>query len=330
MISELHKEANKRRAGWTSSLLSPPYDFPPRPSIALSLFRQCLNEAGMRSQVFYPMFRLSHLLGLEAAGKIDAFPYTSGLQEYLFAHMTDVENTCSDERFARLLCRDYPVYPLDEILALIQYARDEGPLVRGRAGGGDRVRIRPGVLAVSSIFRRSSGRSPSSGASRSLRRILRPSSAVPMCPVRRGRRCCAIIPAWTMSSSAKGTRCLPAAPYRQWARRPGPCPTAVTGAGEIPPDPILHRMTQDMNKVCYPDYSDFIGAWVSRRENSAHPCSGAEFRGDNKRLLYLGAQTMRYLRFPARLLVGTEAPVQLVLTGAKTSTASKRAAASGR
>ena len=79
-------------------LLSPPYDFPPRPSIALSLFRQCLNDAGLRAQVFYPMFRLSHMLGMDACRKIDAFPYSSGLEEYLFAHMTDVENTCSDER----------------------------------------------------------------------------------------------------------------------------------------------------------------------------------------------------------------------------------------
>ena len=52
-------------------LLSPPYDFPPRPSIALSLFRQCLNEAGMRAQVLYPMFRLSHMLGwMPAAGSM--------------------------------------------------------------------------------------------------------------------------------------------------------------------------------------------------------------------------------------------------------------------
>ena len=106
-------------------LLSPPYDFPPRPSIALSLFRQCLNEAGMRSRVFYPMFRLSHLLGIEAARKIDAIPYTAGLQEYLFAHMTDAENDCSDERFARLVCRDFPIYPYEELLSLITYAGEK-------------------------------------------------------------------------------------------------------------------------------------------------------------------------------------------------------------
>ena len=137
-------------------LLSPPYDFPPRPSFALSLFRQCLNEAGLRSRVFYPMFRLSHLLGIETAKKIDLYPYTSGLEEFLFAHMTDIENDASAEDFARFLCREYPLLPYDEVLSLIHEA--EGKVRQCVDEIAEEVaRIRPGVLAVSSIFSQMNG-----------------------------------------------------------------------------------------------------------------------------------------------------------------------------
>ena len=137
-------------------LLSPPYDFPPRPSIALSLFRQCLNDAGLRAQVLYPMFRLSHLLGMDACRKIDAFPYSSGLEEYLFAHMTDVENTCSDETFAAFLCREYPVSSFEEVLSLLKYAREKAHrLVEEFAR--EIAERHPGVLAVSSIFSQVNG-----------------------------------------------------------------------------------------------------------------------------------------------------------------------------
>ena len=71
MSSELHKNPSEEER-LDVVLLSPPYDFPPRPSIALSIFRQCLNEAGMRSRVLYPMFRLSHLLGILSDRLTDA------------------------------------------------------------------------------------------------------------------------------------------------------------------------------------------------------------------------------------------------------------------
>lgn len=277
-------------------LLSPPYDFPPRPSIALSLFRQCLNEAGMRSRVFYPMFRLSHLLGIEAARKIDAIPYTAGLQEYLFAHMTDAENDCSDERFARLVCRDFPIYPYEELLSLITYAGEKARQAVEELAQ-EIARIHPGVLAVSSIF------SQINGALAVIKRVkeLAPDIATILGGTNvSGEAGAAVLrhyPSVDYVFFGEGDEVFARVCRIAMGAQPGPMPYGVVKHGEEIPDPIPHRMTQDMNMVCYPDYSDFIAEW--NREQAGEfgpPMFGREFVEENKQLLYLsGANYALYL-----------------------------------
>ena len=290
MISALHKDSGDFPR-LDVVLLSPPYDYPPRPSIALSLFKQCLNEAGMRSRVFYPMFRLSHLLGLEAAGKIDAFPYTSGLQEYLFAHMTDVENTCSDERFARLLCRDYPVCPYEELLALIQYAREKARQCVEELAE-EIVQVRPGVLAVSSIF------SQINGALAVIRRVkeLAPDIATILGGTNvSGEAGAAVLrhyPSVDYIFFGEGDEVFARVCRIAMGAEAGPMPYGVVRHGEQIPDPIPHRMTQDMNKVCYPDYSDYLADW--QREQAGEfgpPMFGIKFSGDHKLALSLSGSS---------------------------------------
>ena len=295
MSSELHKNPSEEER-LDVVLLSPPYDFPPRPSIALSIFRQCLNEAGMRSRVLYPMFRLSHLLGIETARKIDAIPYTGGLQEYLFAHMTDAENTYDDETFARLVCREYPVYPVEELLALIADAREKARQCVEELAQ-EIVRARPGVLAVSTIF------SQNNGALAVIRRVkeLAPEIATILGGTNvSGEAGAAVLrhyPSVDYVFFGEGDEVFAEVCRIAMGAVPGPMPYGVIRHGEEIPDPIPHRMTQDMNRVCYPDYSDFIDAW--EREQAGEygpPMFGSEFVEENKQLLYLsGANYALYL-----------------------------------
>ena len=71
-------------------LMSPPFLFPPPPSIALSLFQSRLNMAGISSKVIYPGFYMSHLLGRVTSATLSHYPEILGVTEYSFAHMTDV------------------------------------------------------------------------------------------------------------------------------------------------------------------------------------------------------------------------------------------------
>ena len=277
-------------------LLSPPYDFPPRPSFALSLFRQCLNEAGLRSRVFYPMFRLSHLLGIETAKKIDLYPYTSGLEEFLFAHMTDIENDASAEDFARFLCREYPLLPYDEVLSLIHEA--EGKVRQCVDEIAEEVaRIRPGVLAVSSIF------SQMNGALAVIRRVkeLSPDTVTLLGGTNvSGDAGAAVLRHYSSVDYVffgEGDEVFADVCLIAMGRKPGPMPYGVVRHGDEIPDPVPHRMTQDMNKVVYPDYSDFITEW--NREQAGEfgpPIFGSQYEEQNKEALYLaGSNYALYL-----------------------------------
>ena len=250
----------------------------------------------MRAQVLYPMFRLSHMLGMDACRKIDAFPYSSGLEEYLFAHMTDVENTCSDETFAAFLCREYPVYSFDEVLSLLIYAREKARLCVDELAL-EIARRRPGVLAVSSIF------SQVNGALAVIKRVKEIAPGI------------ASILGGTNVSGEAGAAILRHYPsvdyvffgegdevFAQVCRiamglESGPMPYGVVRRGEPVPDPIPHRMTEDMNQVCWPDYSDYVAEWEREQAGSyGVPMFGRQFVEENKDLLYLsGANYAIYL-----------------------------------
>ncbi|MBQ5428185.1 MAG: RiPP maturation radical SAM C-methyltransferase, partial [Oscillospiraceae bacterium] len=77
----------------------------------------------------------------------------------------------------------------------------------------------------------------------------------------------------------------------------GPMPYGVVRHGEPVPDPIPHRMTEDMNQVCWPDYSDYVAEWEREQAGSyGDPMFGQQFVEENKDLLYLsGANYAIYL-----------------------------------
>ena len=272
-------------------LLSPPYDFPPRPSFALSIFRQCLNEAGLRSRVFYPMFRLSHLLGIETAQKIDFYPYTSGLEEFLFAHMTDVENGCSNEEFARFLSREFPDHPYDGVLALISEAEEKARQCIEEVAE-EIARIRPGVLAVSSIF------SQMNGALAVIRRVkeLSPDTVTLLGGTNvSGDAGAAVLRNYGSVDYVffgEGDEVFADVCLIAMGRKPGPMPYGVVRHGEEIPDPVPHRMTQDMNRIPYPDYSDFIAEWDREQAGGyGPPMFGSQYVEQNKEALYLSGSS---------------------------------------
>lgn len=295
MISAQHNETGEC-SQLDVVLLSPPYDFPPRPSIALSLFRQCLNEAGMRSRVFYPMFRLSHLLGIEACRKIEIYPYTTGLEEYIFAHMTDAENNCRDEDFARFLYRGNQAYPYEEVLALIKYAREKARQCVEEVAQ-EIAQIRPGVLAVSSIF------SQINGALAVIKRVkeLAPDIVTILGGTNvQGEAGAAVLrhyPSVDYVFFGEGDEVFARVCRIAMGAERGPMPYGVIRHGEEIPDPIPHRMTEDMNKVCYPDYSDYIADWDREQAGEfGPPMFGKAYVEEGKHLFYLsGANYALYL-----------------------------------
>ena len=80
--------------------LSAPYTFPPSASLALSMFKARLAEEGMRSSVYYPMFRMMQLMGEELCRRLSNLTSTTLFEEFLFAHLTGMRGIRSPEEFA--------------------------------------------------------------------------------------------------------------------------------------------------------------------------------------------------------------------------------------
>ena len=139
-------------------LLSPPYDYPPRPSIALGIFTVCLNEAGISSVTLYPMFRMAELTGMDNAMKFFRLPPQAMFEEYLFSHRTGLRNGDNLDAYvefvAKLQRAGKSGEERDDPETLKQWMR----AMRGIADqvteetAREIISFTPRVLAVSSVF----------------------------------------------------------------------------------------------------------------------------------------------------------------------------------
>ena len=132
-------------------LLSPPYGFPPRPSIALSIFKTCLNNAGISSVTLYPMVRMTELLGLEVIQAIMNIPSRAIGEEYIFSHLTGIKKSDDLEdyiAFLRSVRKDIDYLSVKETLLKGMKAAEQVT----EETAGEIVSLSPKVLAVSSVF----------------------------------------------------------------------------------------------------------------------------------------------------------------------------------
>ena len=159
------------------------------------------------------------------------------------------------------------------------------------------ARINPGVLAVSSIF------SQINGALTVIKRVkeLAPNIATILGGTNvSGEAGAAVLrhyPSVDYVFFGEGDEVFARVCRIAMGAESGPMPYGVVRHGEKIPDPIPHRMTQDMNKICYPDYSDFIAEWDREQAGEfGPPMFGEEYIEENKQLLYLsGANYVLYL-----------------------------------
>lgn len=132
-------------------LLSPPYGFPPRPSIALSIFKTCLNNAGISSVTLYPMVRMAELLGLDVVQAIMKIPSRAIGEEYIFSHLTGIKKSDDIEdyiAFFRSERKDIDYISVKETLLKGMKAAEQVTEETAR----EIVSLSPKVLAVSSVF----------------------------------------------------------------------------------------------------------------------------------------------------------------------------------
>ncbi len=132
-------------------LLSAPYDFPPRQSLALSIFKACLTEDGMTTHTIYAMFRMAELLGLDVMSELSGFPAMCMYEEYLFSGLTGIKKEDNLEAYIEYLCGLNPLLNQERLRSLLRHGMEAAStLVEETAQ--EIASLSPTVLAVSSVF----------------------------------------------------------------------------------------------------------------------------------------------------------------------------------
>lgn len=239
------------------ALLCAPFTFPPIPSIALSLFKRALCDAGISSSVLYPMFPLIHLLDPQELRCLNAISSVQGAWEYLFAPLTDKPCDATPQQFVEALFPEkHDQEKASLVEALMRARKCAAQIVEATAQRIVRMGVR--VLAASSIY------AQQSASLAILRRVkaLKPdvvtllggnnvSGEMGLAVLRR-------YPSVDYISFGEGDEnivdfCLIALnePERD-------LPYGILGRAQQDPRAIPHRITRDMNKISRPDYGDFF------------------------------------------------------------------------
>ena len=136
--------------------LSAPYTFPPSASLALSMFKARLAEEGMRASVYYPMFRMTQLMGEELCRRLSKLTSNTLFEEFIFAHLTGMRGIRSPEEFAAAAAGRDPMIDPGRFTRLLREAMAAAEICTEEAAQRI-VSLRPRLLAASSLFTQNNG-----------------------------------------------------------------------------------------------------------------------------------------------------------------------------
>ena len=249
------------------ALLSPPVTYPPVPSIALSIFKSALKDAGIFSKVIYGSFPAIHLLGTDTISKLSCYLPFRRNSEYLFARLTDVDSSISLSEFLKpfssACLSDRQKESLKELMEDALKKADQ--IVEAIALRIIKKKAR--ILDVSSIY------AQQCPALAIIKRVkeLDPSVVTIMgghnVSGQMGMAILRNFPSVDYISFGEGDEAVIQFCASQLRSDQEPLPYGIVGRKEIP-DTIPYRMTKDLDLIPTPDYDDFFTE--SRREASGY------------------------------------------------------------
>ena len=240
------------------ALLSAPVTFPPAPSVALSIFKSALEEAGISSKVIYAMFPMIHTFDREALIKLTIFLHIQDNAEYLFAHLTDVPASVPADEFIRTLA---PAHLQEEFVEML-----EEPLLQAmgaaeavvEATAQRIVHMGARVVAASSAHRQ---QVPALAILKRVKELdpqVRTVIGGHNVTGEMGLTVLRHFPSVDYVSFGEGDETIAEVCANLLAGGERPMPYGVVGRGEPCPKTAPFRMTKDMDTVASPDYRDFF------------------------------------------------------------------------
>ncbi len=249
------------------ALLFAPYLYPPQPSIALSLFKSVLTDAGISSKVIYPMFYMSHILGGDNALALSKYPELTGVSEFIFSDLTDVGMEYSVDDFIEGMTsgenEKYDFYP-DKLRETIMIGKEAAKIcVEETARKIIDMNVR--VLAASSIF------AQQNASFAILKRVKEQNPLIKTIMGGTNLRDRAGIAVLRNYDSVdyvffgEGDEVFDEVCIKLIEGDEKNMPFGVIGRKDALPEKAPYRMTKDMNKVKYPDYTDFVEEYERER-----------------------------------------------------------------
>ncbi len=241
------------------ALVVPPVTDAEMPSLALSLFKSCFAEKGIRSFVDYADLRFYSHLGSQMTAEILKKIYHAGrIGEYMFLHCTGWKAKWNESEYFRFLSRYNACWDYYDIPAIIE---------KGKAAAEKTVEETARLIADSGakIVGVVAQFQQINGAAAILKRVkeLRPDIATMVggahCMDTGGR---AILRHWPFADYVffgEADEIIADICEKILAgERDFPLPYGVLRHGEPIPEELPHRRTQDMNKIPYPDFEDYF------------------------------------------------------------------------
>ena len=241
------------------ALVVPPITEASGPSLAMSLFRACLAERGIRAFVDYADYRFYENLGdIETAKSMRRNYGVDQLGEYICLPCTGLTACWSREEYYRRLASDHLAWGTTDMPALI--AKGHAAVKKTVEETARRV-VESGarIVAVVVQFQQLNG------AYSILKRVKE------LCPeitaLVGGAHCMdlggkAILSHWPVADYVffgEADEIIGEVCEKILAgEKDFPLPYGVLRRGEPIPDELPHRRTQDLNKLPYPDFTDYI------------------------------------------------------------------------
>ncbi len=239
-------------------LLSAPYDFPPRPSLALSLFKPLLTRAGISSRTLYPMVRMSELMGPDLLSYFDSIRAVTLFEEVLFADLTGTGQRTDLEGYTALVCSRVPEIEPGRFLAAMRRGTEAARQIVEETAR-EICALSPSVLAASSLFAQQNASLAILRRVRDLCPGIRTLMGGPNCAGEAGRALLKWFPQVDTVFFGEGDEVFPEAVLA--LKNGGPLPYGVLRKCDLPlyeNRELPYRLTRDMDTVPVPDFDDFL------------------------------------------------------------------------
>ena len=240
------------------ALLSAPVTFPPTPSVALSIFKSALDEAGISSKVIYAMFPTIHMIDKKAIYRISRYIPLQENAEYLFAHLTDIPGGVPIDEFVRIFTPpDLLEETVDELTELLSQTMSMAEEIV-EAVALRIVSMGAGIVAASSVHRQQIASLAILKRVKDLNPSIRTILGGHNVSGEMGLAILRNFPSVDYVSFGEGDETIAEVCSNLLAGGNRPMPYGIVGRDGPLPKTAPFRMTKDMDGIALPDYRDFF------------------------------------------------------------------------